>query len=243
MSFILRTVDEHLINYHTYLGEEYDVVTRERSPEYFESLLIRDPFGGDKDKVSTHVSYWGGYKYIQEGEHAYIMTGKGETFENLTPPKRFQKKTEEKSIEQPDPFLRNWSKLVQGAGRRISINKNGELRIVGESEFGRSFTPFDSTMKEMESRRKCLIFPMYDGSLLIKGYTAQLRNENEILKMFSKFIVMEQDVDSNGPYYRLKTKGGIHSTKFPVFDEHVMSLVGYGLLFDMEDVHTIVSSK
>lgn len=244
MSFILRTVDEHLINYHTHLGDTYNVVNRECSPEYFEQCLKRDPFGGDPETAAIHVSYWGGYKYIQTGEHAYIMTGIGETFENLTPPKRRsaakQKSSEPTEKADTDYFMKNWSKLIQGAGRRITINKKNDLHITAETEFGRMNTSFREILKGMIHRNLCLAFPTYEGKLLIVGYTARL-HESEIDGKFSKWIDIQTTADSNGQYYCLKSE--LPSTSFPVFDENVMSLVGYGLLFDMETVHKIVSTR
>lgn len=93
MSFILRRVDNlTLASTNTYIGEEHTVICKERSPEAFKECLKLHPCG-NIDTAEKIVTYYGGYKYIHKNEHAYIMTGSGETFDNLTPMIPIQKKT------------------------------------------------------------------------------------------------------------------------------------------------------
>jgi len=254
MSFILRTVDEHNINYHTYLGEKYDVVNRERSPEYFETLLNRDPFGGDSKKAFVYVSYSDGYKYIQQGEHAYIMISNGETFDNLTPKSIFKLPkldNTEPTNEIPYQFdsrdikPKSWLKLEKATVHKLCINKDNEVSINTYNEFGRNVASFLNVQKEMHEAGYCMIFPTYDGKFIICGFTGRGYNNgiyesDNIKKIGSKIHVLSQ-ADSNGQYYLIQLDEC--AGEFLVSDETCSSRVGYGLLLDRETVYNLISEK
>jgi len=255
MSFILRRVDESLTSVNTYLGEEYTVICKSKSPKAFEECLKLNPCGNPQT-AGKCVTYWGGYKYIHAKEHAYIMTSSGETFEGLTIPiisSPTKKSKSEKSNSEfyaddiyPEKYkspdfttennyqlfhpLKKFSAIVLNNKKdRICFDEFNELIVLMDLKNRKQATFFKNIYTNFLKNQHGIIVYTIDGKCLSTiGWHGFYNQAYEKYIDLCDNIHIRNGLNANIDSYELITD--LPHKKFPIYDKNGENIIQWALL-------------
>lgn len=158
--FTLRKINGKGMEMNFFLGDEYNIIYKERHPEEFEAFV--KTVGLDPDTARQcygYVTHADGSKHqcLYKKQQNYIMTTDGKTFANVT-------------LKQTSDQLNSGAVTPVESEEEINTMQKSNWSTFSETEYATQKLGFHHTEKEVDRPYSVFFESIHDGEIIAAGY-------------------------------------------------------------------------